>query len=84
MSKKLIGKITHYFDKIGVAVVESEGKLKLGDKIIIESGEDSDSFSQNISSMQVERKSVTSAKKGDSVGMKMDKPVKPNWKIYLE
>ena len=31
--KKLIGKITHYFPKIGVAVVELRDDIRRGDKI---------------------------------------------------
>ena len=67
-----------------MAVVDAEGSLKIGDKLSVESSDGEESFSQTISSMQVEHKNVTSAKKGDSIGMKMDKPVKPNWKVYLE
>ena len=32
MAKKLVGKITHFFDKINVAVLELEGNLKVGEK----------------------------------------------------
>jgi len=35
-AKELVGKVTHYYDKIGVAVVELSSKLKVGDNISIE------------------------------------------------
>lgn len=84
MEKKLVGKISHYFDKINVAVVELEDKLKAGDKIVIESGDGSESFTQEVKSMQVEHETIDKAKKGDSVGMKTDQPAKENWKVYKE
>ena len=34
--KKPIGAITHYFNKIGVAVIELSGKINEGDDISIE------------------------------------------------
>ncbi|MFH1376279.1 MAG: hypothetical protein ABIH25_01455 [Candidatus Woesearchaeota archaeon] len=79
MAAKEIGKISHYFDKISVAVIDLKGTLKAGDKITIGDGEDA--FEQKVSSMQVEHKKIASAKKGDSVGLKVDKPVKVNWKV---
>lgn len=82
MAKELIGKITHFFDNIGVAVLELEGNLKVGDKITIETAAGEDSFTQEVSSMQVEHKSVDTAKSGDSVGLKVDQPVKENSKVF--
>lgn len=69
-----IGKITHYFDRIGVAVLELIKPLAVGDEIKI-SGHDKE-YVQKVSSMQVEHKQVEKAKKGDSVGLKVDQAVK--------
>jgi U32 family peptidase len=80
MDKKPIGKITHYFDKIGVAVIELDNSLTVGDEITI--GDDENSFTQKVKSMQVEHEEIEKAKKGDSVGLKVKKDVKPNWKVY--
>jgi translation elongation factor EF-Tu-like GTPase len=66
---KPIGKITHYYDKIGVAIVELTGKLSVGDKIKIEGGKNE--FDQIVESMEIDRKSVSSAGAGDVVGMKV-------------
>ncbi len=79
MDKK-IGKITHYYSKIGVAVVKVEGTIKKGDKIKI-SGHDRE-FTQEISSMQVDYKEIDQAKKGSLIGLKVDQPVKENDIVY--
>ncbi len=76
-----LGKIAHYFDKIGVAVIEiTEGNLKNGDQIQIK-GNQTD-FTQAVASMQVDHESVEEAKKGDSVGMKVDESVKEGDLVY--
>lgn len=77
MSQTLIGKITHYFDKIGVAVLSlTDGSVKIGDTIQV--GEPDSGFTQTIDSMQVDHLSVSQAKKGDEVGLKVTQAVKPN------
>ena len=75
-----LGVVTHYFSKIGVAVVKVEKVLKVGDTIHIK-GTHAD-FSQKVDSMQVEHKSVTEAKPGDEVGMKVAQEVKEHDKVY--
>ena len=75
MDKKLVGKITHYFDKIGVGIIELSAELKEGDKISIETHEGS-SFEQVVSSMQIDRVPVKKAKKGDAIGIKLAQPVR--------
>lgn len=80
MADTKIGKITHYFDKIGVAVVELSAKLKAGDKIKV-SGHDNE-FEQEISSMQIEHEQVPEADNGQSIGLKIDQPVKEGDEVY--
>jgi putative protease len=79
--EKLIGKITHYFSNIGVAVVDLSSALKEGDTIRIIGGENTD-FTQEVGSMQIEHEKVKSAKKGDSVGMKVGEKVHEGYKVY--
>lgn len=76
----LIGKITHYYNKIGVAVVLLLKPLCVGDKVKI-SGHDKE-FIQEVTSMQIEHKEVRKAKKGDDIGLKVDQPVKEGDVIY--
>jgi len=71
---KPIGKVTHFFDKIKVAVVKLNTGLKIGDKIRIEGH--GQNFEQAVSSMQIEHEVLKEAKKGQEVGMKVSKPVK--------
>ena len=75
-----VGKISHYYDKIGVAVVELEGALSEGDNIRI-SGHGNE-FTQTVASMQVEHENVKKAKKGDAIGMKVDQPVKDGDEVF--
>lgn len=80
--RKLIGKVTHYFTNIGVAVIKLDKPLKTGDKIEIDNK--GETFEQKVASMQVNHKNIEKAKKGDEVGMKVDQPVKVNALIYLK
>lgn len=81
MEEKLIGKITHYYDKIQVAIVELVDTLKVGDNIHIK-GHSTD-FNQIVNSIQKEHQNVTSAQKGDAIGLKVDAKVKEGDEIYL-
>jgi putative protease len=78
---KLIGKITHYFDKIGVAVIELSDGLKVGDTIRIVGGETTD-FEQTVDSMEMEHEKIEKAKKGDEVGMKVKEKAREGYKVY--
>ena len=69
-----IGKVIHYYDKIGVAVVKLDKPLKVGDKVKLEHGDDS--FEQEVTSMQLDHKPVNSGKKGDEVAIKVDQVAK--------
>ncbi len=68
-TKKRVGRVTHYFTKIGVAVIELEDELKVGDEISIEGA--TTNFRQKVSSMEIEHKKVDVAKVGQSVGLKV-------------
>lgn len=77
---KLIGKISHYFSKIEVGVIDLDDKLKVGDTIRIVGGETD--FSQTIDSMEIDRQKINEAKKGDSVGTKVSQKVREGYKVY--
>ena len=78
---KMIGRITHYFSNIEVAVIDLTAPLKEGDAIKVIGGQETD-FEQEVSSMQIDHKEVKSAKKGDSVGMKVKEKVHEGYKVY--
>jgi len=65
-----VGKITHFFSKIGVAVVELTGTLKVGDEILVEGKQTS--FRQKVESMQVEHQNISVGEAGKSVGLKLN------------
>lgn len=76
-----VGKITHYFGKISVAVIEiTDEPLSIGDKIHIK-GISTD-FSDEVTSMQIENQPVEQAKKGDSIGLKVKEKAKNGDIIY--
>jgi len=80
MAKQLIGKITHYFPKVGVAVVELKKGMKKGDMIEIEGH--GRSFQQEVKSMQIDKEDIEKAKAGDDIGLKVDEEVKENDQVY--
>ena len=75
-----VGKITHYFTKIGVAVIELSGDLKEGDKIRIK-GATSD-FKQPVKSMQIEHEKIEEAKAGQSIGMRVKEHAREGDTVY--
>jgi translation elongation factor EF-Tu-like GTPase len=77
---KPIGEISHYFGNIGVAVIDLTDTLKEGEEIRVVGGETD--FTQTATSMEVDREKVHEAKKGDSVGLKIDQKVRQGYKVY--
>jgi hypothetical protein len=73
MEEQPIGKITHFFSKISVAVVALTDKVKIGDTLHVK-GAHAD-FEQKLDSMQVDHKTVTEAAAGQSIGLKTLEPV---------
>lgn len=82
MDKKeqLIGKITHYFGKIGVGIIELTKELKVGDTIHIVGG--TTDFDQKVDSMQIEHENIEKAKKGDVIGLKVKEKVREENEVY--
>ena len=78
---KKIGKISHFYDKIGVAVITLTGPLSLGDTIKI-SGNDME-FTQTVTSMQIEHEQLKKAGKGQEIGLKIDQPVKEGDQVFI-
>jgi len=76
-----IGKVTHYYEKIGVAIVELDAALAVGDKVkFVRGGEDL--FEQTVDSIQIEHEQKESAGKGDVVGLKVEKEIKEGADVY--
>ena len=81
MSEEKVGVVSNYFSKISVAAVEiTDGTVSVGDTLHF-LGHTTDCDSK-VSSMQIEHKSVTKVKKGDSVGIKVSEKVRENDKVF--
>lgn len=79
--EKPIGLITHFFSDIKVAVIKLKTPLKVGQKIRIVGGEDTD-FEQEVKSIQIDHKPVKLAKKGASIGLKVSKKAREGYLVY--
>lgn len=81
MKDQKVGRVTHFYDKIGVAVLELTAPLRVGDRIkFVRGGEDL--FEQEVKSMQLEHKAVEEVKAGDEVGLKVDQGVKDAAEVF--
>lgn len=78
--EKQIGKIIHYYDKIGVGIIDLKAALKVGDEIHVK-GKHTD-FTQPIDSMQIEHAQVEKAKAKDVIGIKVGQEVREGDLVY--
>ncbi len=81
MAEREVGKITHYYTNIGVAIVEVSDPFKVGDRIHIQ-GATSD-FEQEVGSMQVEHESVQTAEPGQAIGLKVNEKARDGDKVFV-
>lgn len=79
-SLEKVGEVTHYFTKIGVAVVDVTAPIKIGDKIAIKGM--TTNFEQTVESMQIEKEDIKGAKPGDDIGMKVVDRVRKGDIVY--
>jgi putative protease len=75
-----IGRITHYYSHLNVAVLELTDRLKLGETIHI-FGHTTD-FIQKVTSMEVDHHRVVVVEPGDNVALKVVEPVRVHDVIY--
>ena len=81
MAEELIGRVTHYFDRLGVAVIKLEkGQLKAGDSLKFRHADKE--FDQVVGSLEVDRQAVEKIKAGEEAGLKVSEPVKEGWLVY--
>ena len=81
MEEEKVGLVSNYFSKIAVAAVEiTDGTVSVGDRLHF-LGHTTD-FESTVHSMQIEHKSVTEARRGDSVGIKVSEKVRDGDKVY--
>lgn len=80
MSGILIGEVNHFYNRIGVAVIDLVGTVQLGDQVHF-FGRSTD-FRQEVRSMQIEHQSITEAGKGQEIAMKVERMVRNHDKVY--
>ena len=81
--KTFIGIIKNYYRKNGVAEIKLfTRKLKLNDTIMIQ-GPTTGVIDQKVNSMEIEHKKISEAEKGMEIGIKLDKIVRKNDKVFL-
>ncbi len=76
----LAGKVTHYYNSIGVAAIEVSDSLEVGNVIHIK-GHSTD-FEQKIESMEIEHQQVTKATKGQVIGLRVKDYVREHDMVY--
>ncbi len=81
MAEDKIGKVTHFFDKIQVAIVKLEKPLKVGEKIKIKGN--TTEVEEVVESMQVEHAKIEQAEIGDEVGIKVAGRVREGDTVFL-
>lgn len=81
VAERELGKITHYYTNIGVAIVEVTDTLKVGDRIHVQ-GATTD-FEQEVGSMQIEHEAVQEAKPGDAIGLKVNEKARGGDKVFV-
>ncbi len=78
--EKEIGVISNYFDHVQAAAIKLKAPLKVGDTLHIKGGEVD--FEQKVDSMQINKKDVSKAKKGEEVGIKVEQKVRKGYKVF--
>lgn len=83
MADQKVGRISHYYNHLGVAIIEVEAPFAVGDTLkFVKHGTGEELFQQAISSIQIEHKQIEKAEKKMSVGVKVDKLVHENVEVF--
>lgn len=82
-TKQYVGRITNYFDKIGVAEILMEtGKLKVGDSILI-TGPTTGVYEGTVTEIRVDLKPVQETVKGELCSVPVPSKLRRSDKVYL-
>ena len=82
MSEELreVGRVSHFFRKISVAVIELKDTVSVGDRILIKGP--TTNLEQTVESMEIEHESVQRAGAGQSIGLRVNDRVRENDIVY--
>ena len=79
--ERLVGKVIHYYSKKGVAVLRIVGSLRLGEKIRIVGGRNTN-FTQIVASMEIEHQKIEIAHAGEEIGLKVEEIAREGYEVY--
>ncbi len=79
--KHFVGKVSHYYPKIGVAAIKLVSELKLGDEIIV-IGKKTGIITSKVEHIEINKKSIKKTKKGDEIALKLPQ-VRKNDEVYI-
>lgn len=80
MTELKVGVVTHYYEEIGIAIIDLSGPLHQGDRIRISGSKE---FAQIVDTIQMEHELLPEAFAGDTVGLKVVQPVIPGDEIIV-
>ncbi len=80
MEEELIGRVSHWFGKVGVIGILLTGPLAVGDTIRVR-GHTTD-IEQQVTSMQIQHQDVAQAGRGDDVGVKVAHRARVGDRVY--
>ncbi len=80
MEHQAIGRVTHYYSKIGVALILLEDDLEVGENIAVIGS--TTEIDQKVDSMQVNHEMIDFARSGDLVGLKVKGRVREGDTVY--
>jgi len=75
-----VGRVSHFFTKISVAVIELTATISVGDRILIKGP--TTNLEQTIDSMEIEHEKVQKAGAGQSIGLKVKDRVRETDIVY--
>jgi len=78
----VVARVTHFFDKIQVAILKVQTPMKVGDMIRFQ-GLKTD-FAQRIDSMQIDHQQILVAKKNDEIGLKVKLSVSVGDMVFFQ
>ncbi len=79
--EKLVGKITHYYGNLGVAIIELSDVLEVGQTVHIKGAHDD--VTQEVTEMQYEHKPISKGKPKQQVGIKVSQKIHENDKVFV-
>ncbi len=80
VKEKKIGKVTHYFGNVKVAVVKLSSPLSVDETVKIKGGETE--FKQKVKSMEIDGEKIKKAKAKQEVGLKVNKKAREGYKVF--